>query len=81
MVAIKVFSVPYRVRSESLCALRLRYADLIQACIDARGRYFEHLLQVHIEFPSADLKKVLANEMKLIQACIDAREPHFQLLL
>jgi hypothetical protein len=32
------------VRSESRCALRLRYVDLFQACIDARGHHFQHLL-------------------------------------
>jgi hypothetical protein len=31
-------------RSESRCALRLRYVDLVQACIDARGHHFQHFL-------------------------------------
>jgi hypothetical protein len=30
------------VRSESRCALRLRYVDLVVS-IDARGRHFQHL--------------------------------------
>jgi hypothetical protein len=25
----------------------------VQACIDARGHHFEHLLQVHSDFPNA----------------------------
>jgi hypothetical protein len=33
-----------RVRSESRCALRLQYVDLVQACIDAHGHYFQKLL-------------------------------------
>jgi hypothetical protein len=35
------------VRSESRCALRLQYVDLVkrvQACISARGHHFRHLL-------------------------------------
>jgi hypothetical protein len=35
------------VRSESRCAHRLRYVDLVklvQACIHARGRHFQHCL-------------------------------------
>jgi hypothetical protein len=35
------------VRSESQCALRLRYVDLVkrvQACNDARGYHFQNLL-------------------------------------
>jgi hypothetical protein len=31
------------VRSESRCALRLRYVDLVQACIDSRGHHFQQL--------------------------------------
>jgi hypothetical protein len=32
------------VRSESRCELRLRYVDLVQACMDARGHHFQHIL-------------------------------------
>jgi hypothetical protein len=35
------------VRSESRCALRLRYVELIkwvQACVDVRGHHFQQLL-------------------------------------
>jgi hypothetical protein len=32
------------VRSKSRCALRLRYVDLVQACIDTRGHHSQHLL-------------------------------------
>jgi hypothetical protein len=34
----------YTVLSESRCALRLRYVDLVQVCIDAVGHHFQHLL-------------------------------------
>jgi hypothetical protein len=37
-------SPSHTVRSESRCALIVRYVDLIQACIDARGHQFQHLL-------------------------------------
>jgi hypothetical protein len=43
-------------RSESRCALRLRYVDLVkrvQVCIDARGLHFQHILKVHSDFPNA----------------------------
>jgi hypothetical protein len=63
--------------SESRCALRLRYVDLVVS-IDARE---QHLLQVHSDFPNAELHKVFANEIKRVQACIDARGYHFQHLL
>jgi hypothetical protein len=31
-------------RSERCRALRLQYVDLVQACKDARGHHFQHLL-------------------------------------
>jgi hypothetical protein len=65
------------VRSESHCALRLRYVDLVQACIDARGPHFQHLSYVQSDFPNADLLKVFANKIKRVLACIDARGHHF----
>jgi hypothetical protein len=71
----------YAVRLESRCALRLRYVDLVQACIDDRGQHFQQLLLVHIDFPNADLQKVFTNTIKRGQASIDAREHHFQHLL
>jgi hypothetical protein len=52
-----------------------------QACIDAHGNHFQHLLQVHSEFPNADLQKVFANKIKRVQTCIEARGNHFQHLL
>jgi hypothetical protein len=61
------------VRSESRCALRLRYVDLVQTSIDARGYYVQHLSYVHSDVPNADLQKVFANKIKRVQACIDAR--------
>jgi hypothetical protein len=61
------------VLSESRCALRLRYVDLVQACIDAHGHHIQHLLQMHSDFPNADLQKVFANKIKRFQACIHAR--------
>jgi hypothetical protein len=69
------------VSSESHCALRLRYVDLVQTCIDARGHHFQQLLYVHRGFPNAHLQKVFANKIKLVQAYIEARERHFQQLL
>jgi hypothetical protein len=51
------------VRSESRCALGLRYVRA-QVCINARGHHFQHLLYVHSDFPNADLRKVFANKIK-----------------
>jgi hypothetical protein len=34
----------YTARSESRRALRLRYVDLVEACIDFRVHHFQHLL-------------------------------------
>jgi hypothetical protein len=76
-----VHLVGFTVRSESRCALRLRYVDFVQACIDTRRHHFQHLLQAHSDFPNADLQKVFANKIKRVQACIDARRHHFQHLL
>jgi hypothetical protein len=39
------------VRSESHCGLGLRYCT-VQACTDARGNHFHHVLQVHNDFPN-----------------------------
>jgi hypothetical protein len=64
-------------RSESRCALRLRYGT-VQACTDARGHHFQQLLLVHSDFSNADMQKVFANKIKRVQACIDARGHHFQ---
>jgi hypothetical protein len=51
----------YSVRSGSRCALRPRYVDL-DVSIDGRGHHFQHILQVHSDFPTPDLQKVFANE-------------------
>jgi hypothetical protein len=51
------------------------------ASADVRGRHLQHLLQVHSDFPNADLRKVYANKIKWVQVCIDARGHHFQHLL
>jgi hypothetical protein len=53
----------------------------VQACIDARGHHFQHVVQVHSDFPKADLQKVLANIIKPVQAGTDTRGHHFQHLL
>jgi trehalose utilization protein len=53
----------------------------VQACIDARGCHFQHLLLVHSDFPNADLQKVFVNKIKWVQACIDVPGCHFQHLL
>jgi hypothetical protein len=53
----------------------------VQACIDARGHHFQHLLLVHSDFPNPDLQKVSANKTKRVQACRDARGHHFQHLV
>jgi hypothetical protein len=60
----------HTVSSESRCALMLRYVDLVQACIDPLGHHFQHLLQVHSDFPNADLEKGFANKIKPVQACV-----------
>jgi hypothetical protein len=52
----------------------------VQACIDARGHHFQQLLQVHSDFPNADLQKVFANKIKRIQTCVEARAHHFRTL-
>jgi hypothetical protein len=42
---ISYFTPEYnRMRLESVFALRIRYVDLVQACIDACGHHFQHLL-------------------------------------
>jgi hypothetical protein len=69
------------VRSKSHFALRLRYVDTVQACIDARGHHFLQFLKLHTDFPNADLLKVFANKLKRVQACIDVRGHHFLHLL
>jgi hypothetical protein len=46
------------VRSESRFALGLRYMDLV-VIIDAGGHHFQHLLEVHSDFPNLDLRKVV----------------------
>jgi hypothetical protein len=33
----------------------------VQACIDARGHHFKHLLLVHSDFPNADLHKSITS--------------------
>jgi hypothetical protein len=50
----------------------------VQACIDARGHHFQHLLYVHSDFPNKDLQKVFANKIRWVQACTDAHGHHFQ---
>jgi hypothetical protein len=47
----------------------------------ARGHDFQHLLQVHSDFPTTDLQKVFSNKIKRVQACIEAPGHHFQHLL
>jgi hypothetical protein len=42
-IVTNMLNVCYTVRSESRCALMLRYGT-VQACIDARGHHFHHLL-------------------------------------
>jgi hypothetical protein len=49
----------------------------VQACIDACGHHFQHLLKVHSDFPKEDLQKVFENKIKRVQACIDACGHHF----
>jgi hypothetical protein len=53
----------------------------VQAFIDARGHHFQHILQVHGDFPNADLQNVFANKIKRVQACTDTRGHHFQHIL
>jgi hypothetical protein len=53
----------------------------VQACIDARGHHFQHLLKVHSDFLNTDLQVVFANKIKRVQVCTDARGLHFQQLL
>jgi hypothetical protein len=50
----------------------------VRASIYVRGHHLQYILQVHIDFPNADVQKVFANKIKRVQACIDA---HFQHLL
>jgi hypothetical protein len=84
VVHMYIYILHATVRSESRCALRLRYGMVrkrVQASIVARGHHFQHLILVHSDFPNADLQKVLANKIKRVQACIDARGHQFQQLL
>ena len=67
----------YTVRSESRCALGVRYRG--------RPRTLNELniaITLHIRnISQADLQKVFANKIKRVQACTDARGHHFQHLL
>jgi hypothetical protein len=69
------------VRSESRCALRLRYSVVYRD----RPRTLNELktaISAYIRnISQANLQKVFANKRKLVQACIDARGHHFQQLL
>jgi hypothetical protein len=72
------------IRNISLADLQKVFANKIkhvQACIDALGHHFHHLLYVHSNFPKAYLQKVFANKIKQVQACVDARGHLFQHLL
>jgi hypothetical protein len=61
------------VRSESRCALRLRYVDLVVS-IEARFNELKTAITACIRnISKADLQKVFANKIKRVQACIDAR--------
>jgi hypothetical protein len=53
----------------------------VQACINAHGHHFQHLLKVHSDFLNADLQNVFENKIKRVQACINAHGHHFQHLL
>ena len=64
-------------RSESRCALRLRYNDrplTLNELETAITAYIRNISQ-------ADLQKVFENKTEWVQACIDAREYHFQHIL
>jgi hypothetical protein len=42
------------VRSESRCALTLRYVNMVVSIhVDPRGHHFQHLLQAHSDFSNA----------------------------
>jgi hypothetical protein len=72
------------IRNISQADLQKVFANTIkrvQACIDARGHHFQHVLKVHGDFPNADLQKVFVNKIKWIQACIEVHGHHFQHLL
>jgi hypothetical protein len=53
----------------------------IQACIDFHGHHFPHRLQVHSDFPNAELQKVFANKIKRVKACIETHGHHLEHLL
>jgi hypothetical protein len=78
---LKESSSESEVRSESSCALRLRYSAVYRD----RPRKLNELkttITAYIRnISQADLEKVFANKIERVQACIDARGHHFQLLL
>jgi hypothetical protein len=69
------------VRSESRCALRLRYSavysDLPRTLNELKTAITAHIRNIS----QADLQKLFVNKIKRVQACIDARGHHFQHLL
>jgi hypothetical protein len=75
--------LPYTMRSESHCALRLWY--VAKSAVYHRPRTLNELntaITAYIRnISQADLQKVFANTIKRVQVCIDARGHHFQHLL
>jgi hypothetical protein len=73
------------VRSESHCALKLRYVDLVVSIKDVIGVCFNELKStvtaLITNISQADLQKVTADKIKLVQACIDTSGHHFQHVL
>jgi hypothetical protein len=62
--AVKIPFQCNTVRSKIRYALRLEYIGIFQTCNDARGHHFQQHLQVHNDFPNADLQKVFGNKIK-----------------
>jgi hypothetical protein len=81
---IELQNITNTVRSESRCALRLRYVAK-SAVYRERPRMLNELKTAITAFirnvSQEDLQKVFANKIKRVQACIDARGHHFQHLL
>jgi hypothetical protein len=61
-----------------------KLVDISDSCCGIHQNHcttFQQLLQLHSDFPTADVQKLFANEIKRVQACIDPRGHHFQQLL
>jgi hypothetical protein len=68
-------------RSESRCALKVRYSAVFRDRPRTLNGLKTAIMACITNISQADLQKVFVNKIKRVQACIDARGRHFQQLL